>query len=240
MIILPIFAFLIALLTGLDPEYSVGLVIIAVCPGGITSNLVNFMIRANVALSVSITIISGIITTVTIPLIVSLALIVFVQEHTRIEMPILNAILQIFLLTIIPATAGILVRAWKTGFAEKLVNPLRIILPVFLLTIYAGVIFLGDEASRVEAGRFVYLIPFTFALNILSTFAGFFIPRIFAISKRNCYTIAVEVGLQNSALAIFVGGTLLDNYKMALAGVVYGSFSFFTTWLFGFLAKKYL
>ena len=240
MILLPVIAFLIAWVTGLDPEYSVGLVIIAVCTGGIASNLVNFMIRANVALSMSITVIHGLITIVSIPLITALALTVFMHQQARIEMPILHSIFQIFILTIIPATIGIFIRAWKTRFAEKLENPLRIILPLLLLLIYAGVIFLEGEASRVEAGRFIYLIPYTLALNVLTTITGYYLPRLFALSKRNSYTIAVGAGLQNSALAIFVAGTLLDNYKMALVAVVYGSFSFFTTWLFGFLAKKYL
>jgi len=240
MLLLPIIAFLIAWITRLEPEYSVGLILIAICPGGVTSNLINFMIRANVALSMSITIVHGLITTVKIPLVTSLALIVFMQEHTRIEMPILNAILQIFLLTIIPATIGILIRAWKTKLAEKLENPLRIILPLLLLVIYSGVIFIEGGNGRVDISHFIYLLPFTLALNTLSTIAGYFVPRLFAVSKRNRYTIAVEVGMQNSTLAIFVASSLLNNYQMALVGVVYGSFSFFSTWLWGYLAKRYL
>jgi BASS family bile acid:Na+ symporter len=240
MILLPVIAFLIAWVTGLEPEYSVGLILISICPGGATSNLVNFMIRANVALSLSITTVHGLITTVKIPLVTALALIIFMKQHNTIELSIPGAILQIFLLTIIPATIGISIRAWKTKFAEKLENPLRIILPLLLLTIYTGVIIFEHGGGNTYIGHFLYLVPFALALNILSMFAGYYVPRLFALSKRNSYTISVEVGLQNSALAIFVAGTLLNNYKMALVAVVYGSFSFFTTWLFGYLAKKYL
>jgi BASS family bile acid:Na+ symporter len=240
MILLPVIAFLIAWITGLKPEYSVGLILISICPGGVTSNLINFMIRANVALSMSITIVHGLITTIKIPLITTVALAVFMQKHERIEMPILDSILHIFILTIIPATFGVLIRAWKIRFAEKLENPLRIILPALLLVIYSGVIFLEGGDGRIEIGNFIYLIPVTLALNVLSTISGYYIPRLLALSKRNSCTIAVEVGMQNSTLAIFVAGTLLNNYQMAIVGVVYGSFSFFSTWLLGYLMKRYL
>lgn len=240
MILLPVIAFLIARITGLGPEYSVGLVLIAICPGGVTSNLVNFMIRANVALSMSITVVHGLITTINIPLLTSLALVIFMHKHEHIEMPIFNSILHIFVLTIIPATLGIIIRAWKTTFAKKLENPLRIILPVLLLVIYTGVIFLEGGGGRINIGHFIYLVPFTLALNVLSMFTGYYVPRLFSVSKRNSYTISVEVGLQNSTLAIFVAGTLLNNYQIALVGVVYGTFSFFSTWLMGYLMKKYL
>ncbi len=240
MILLPVIAFLIAWLTDLDPAYSVGLIIISICPGGATSNLVNYMIRANVALSLSITIVHGLITTIKIPLIVRLALHIFMEQDAEIHMSILDAVLKIFLLTIIPATIGIFIRAWKPLFADKLENPLRIILPILLLAVYSGVIFMEQGNGQTDFVRFIYLVPFTLALNFLSMVAGYYVPGMFRITKRNRYTIAVEVGLQNSTLAIFVAGTLLNNYSMALVAVVYGSFSFFTTWLFGWLAKKYL
>ncbi len=239
MILLPLIAFSIALVTKLPPVYSVGLVIISVCPGGATSNLVNYIIRGNVALSLSITIVHGLITVVKIPLIVRLALHIFMRQDTEIHLPLMNTIFQIFVLTIIPATAGILIRAWKEKLAERLENPLRFILPVLLLTVYAGVMFIEKGGSGSDLHKFLYLIPFTLALNLLSMFSGYYVPRLFKLSKRNQFTIAVEVGLQNSSLAIFVAGTLLSNYNMALVAVVYGSFSFFTTWLFGYLAREY-
>ncbi len=70
--------------------------------------------------------------------------------------------------------------------------------------------------------------------------AGYFVPALFNVNKQNKFTIAVEVGLQNSTLAIFVAGSLLDNYAIAMVPVVYGSFSFFSTWGLGYFARKYL
>ena len=243
MILLPVIAFLIAWATKLEPEYSVGLIIISVCPGGATSNLVNYMLRGNVALSLSITIVHGLITTIKIPIVTGLALVVFMKQHAYIQMPYGHAVLQIFLLTIIPAALGIMIRHLKQKIADQLDHPLRIILPALLLTVYAGVIFIekgeGGASGR-DPGSFLYLVPYTLGLNILSMFSGYYIARSLGVAKRNSFTIAVEVGLQNSALAIFVAGTLLHSYAMALVAVVYGSFSFFTTWMFGYIAKKHL
>ncbi len=240
LLLLPIIAFAIALITHMDAEYAIGLIIIAVCPGGATSNLVNYMIRGNVTLSLSITVINSIITVFTIPLLIKLALSVFLSQDAMISLSFLNTVMNISLITVLPATAGVLIRRWNKNFAGKLENPLRYILPVLLFIVYAGVIFFEKGESGLELSKFLYILPFAIALNVLSTFAGFYFPGLFKLSKRDRFTIAIEVGLQNSTLGIFVASTLLDNYKMALVPVVYGSFSFFTTWLFGYLSKRYL
>jgi len=240
LLLLPVIAFTIALITGLDAEYAVGLVIIAACPGGATSNLVNFMIRGNVALSLSITIVNGLITIFTIPLITKLAMNIFLAKDAIIHLSFLNTVLQIFLIVVIPATIGILIRIWNKNFADKMENPLRYILPLLLLVVYSGVVFLERGETGTDVRKFYSLLPFTLSLNFLSMLTGFYVPGLFNLSKRNKFTIAVEVGLQNSTLAIFVTATLLNNYKMALVAVVYGSFSFFSTWLFGYLAKRFL
>jgi BASS family bile acid:Na+ symporter len=70
--------------------------------------------------------------------------------------------------------------------------------------------------------------------------AGLYLPRLAGLKRINRVTIAVEVGLQNSTLAIYVAGSLIGNYTIATVAVVYGSFSFFTAWAFGYLSKKYL
>jgi BASS family bile acid:Na+ symporter len=240
LLLLPIIAFSIALITGMNAEYAVGLVIISACPGGATSNLVNYMIRGNVALSLSITIINGLITIFTIPLVTKLAMNVFLERDAIIQLPFMQTVLQIFLIVVIPATTGILIRMWNKKFANKLENPLRYILPLLLLVVYSGLVFLEREETEPDVATFISLFPFTMALNFLCIAAGFYVPALFRLSKRNRFTIAVEVGLQNSTLAIFVAATLLGNYKMTLVAIVYGSFSFFSTWLLGYLAKRFL
>lgn len=240
LVLLPIIAFSIAWVTGLQAELAVGLVLIAICPGGATSNLVNFMIRGNVALSLSITVVNGVITIFTIPLIAMLALEVFMHQDAYIHLSFIDTVFQIFSLTVLPATAGILIRRYRPEFAIKLENPLRYILPLLLFLVFGGVLFIERGDGAIDLPMFFHILPYTFVLNVLAYISGFYVPRLFGLTKKNRFTIAVEVGLQNSTLAIFVATRILDNYTIALVAVVYGSFSFFTTWAFGYLSRKYL
>lgn len=239
MVLLPLIAFLIAALSNLDPFFKVGLVIIAACPGGATSNLVNYILSGNVALSISLTVINSLITLLTIPLLVNLGLETFLHQNAEIHLPVLDTIGKIFLLTILPAYTGILLRKKYPRLAEKLNQPLKYILPGILLLMYLGVMFIdeGGDNNNVK-GYLILLIP-TILLNFGSMTAGWFLSRLSGIGKRNAMTISIEVGLQNSALAIFTASTLLHNNEMALVAVVYGSFTFFTTMFFGWMAKKF-
>ena len=239
LLLLPMIAFGIAVISGLKAELAVGLILISVCPGGATSNLVNYMVRGNVALSISITVVNGLITIFTIPLITQFALDVFMHQDARIQISFTEAVFNIFMLTVLPATTGIFVRHYRERFAAVFEEPLRYILPILLLLVYSGVLFLEKGNGEIVFRDFITILPYALTLNILAMLAGLYAPRLFGIKKINRVTIAVEVGLQNSTLAIFVAGSLLENYSIAMVAVVYGSFSFFTTWGFGYAARKY-
>lgn len=238
MILLPIIAYIIARTINIDPLFKVGLMIIAACPGGATSNLITYILRGNVALSISMTAINSIITLVTIPVIVTLSLGAFIHQEAAIKLDVPVTILKVFLITILPAFAGTRIRKWKPILADGLERPLRIILPLLLLIIYAGVIFIDQGASSATRADFLRIFPYTLLLNMVAMASGFLVARALRLAVKNQFTIAIEVGLQNSALAIVVAMTLLRSHSMALVPVVYGSFSFFSTLLFGWIVKK--
>jgi BASS family bile acid:Na+ symporter len=238
MVLLPLVAYGIASLFQMDPLFRVGLMIIAACPGGATSNLITYLLRGNVALSISMTAINSLITLITIPLIVSLSLGAFLHENAEIHLNVVSTIFNVFLITIVPAFAGTRIRKWRPRLADGLERPMRIILPLLLLFIFAGVIFINGEGSPATRADFIRIFPYALLLNMGSMMAGLLIARSFRLKVINQFTITIEVGLQNSALAIFVATTLLDNRSMALVPVVYGSFTFFSTLFFGWLVKK--
>ena len=238
MILLPLIAFVIARLINIDPLFKVGLMIIAACPGGATSNLITYILRGNVALSISMTAINSLITLVTIPVIVTLSLGAFIHQDAAIKLDVLDTILKVFLITILPAFAGTRIRKWKPLFADGLEKPLRIILPLLLLFIYAGVILIDHGTGAETRAGFFTILPYALLLNITAMGTGLLVARTMKLGIRNQFTITIEVGLQNSALAIVVATTILRSPSMALVPVVYGSFSFFTTLLFGWLVRK--
>jgi BASS family bile acid:Na+ symporter len=238
MILLPVIAFLIARSIPIDPVFKVGLMIIAACPGGATSNLITYLLRGNVALSISMTAMNSLITLITIPLIVHFALEAFIHENTAIRLNVAETIIKVFLITIVPAFLGTRIRKNYPDFAIGLERPLRVLLPLLLLVVYAGVIFIDQGTGSATRRDFIRIFPYTLMLNLLAMVAGFLVARIFRLRVNNQFTISIEVGLQNSALAIFVAATLLKSNDMALVPVVYGSFTFFSTFLFGWSVKK--
>jgi BASS family bile acid:Na+ symporter len=238
MLLLPFIAWLIARSIHIDPLFKVGLMIIAACPGGATSNLITYLLRGNVALSISMTALNSLLTLVTIPLVVQFSLEAFIHEDAAIHLQVGETILKVFLITILPAFAGTRIRKNYPEFSARLERPLRFILPLLLLVIFAGVIFIDQRASGATRSDFIRIFPYTLLLNILAMVAGFLVARLLRLRVINQFTISIEVGLQNSALAIFVAATLLKSNNMALVPVVYGSFSFFSTFLFGWSVKK--
>lgn len=237
MVLLPVIAWLIVRSIHIDPLFKVGLMIIAACPGGATSNLITYLLRGNVALSISMTAINSMITLITIPLVVHLSLEAFLQEDAAIRMNVGETIIKVFLITILPAFAGTRLRKHFPDFALGLERPLRIILPLLLLLVYGGVIFIDQGTGEATRTDFMRIFPHALMLNFLAMGSGLLIARLMRLRVVNQFTISIEVGLQNSALAIFVAATLLKSNEMALVPVVYGSFTFFTTLLFGWFVK---
>lgn len=238
MILLPLIAFLIVRSIDIDPLFKVGLMIIAACPGGATSNLITYLLRGNVALSISLTAINSLITLITIPLVVTLSLEAFIHADAAIHLNVGETVLKVFLITLLPAFAGTRIRKSMPEFANKLEKPLRFILPLLLLVVYSGVIFIDQGEESATWADFFKIFPYTLLLNVLAMGAGLMIARLLSLNVKNQYTISIEVGLQNSALAIFVAATLLQSHSMALVPVVYGSFTFFSTLLFGWVVKR--
>ena len=237
-ILLPLIAFLIARSIHIDPLFKVGLMIVAACPGGATSNLITYLLRGNVALSISMTALNSLITLITIPVVVTLSLEMFIHQDAAIHLNVGGTVLKIFLITILPAYAGTLLRKWRAELADHLERPLRIIMPLLLLVIYTGVIFIDQENESATRGDFLSIIPYALLLNFAAMATGLVVARILRLNVKNQYTISIEVGLQNSGLAIVVAVTLLGNHTMALVPVIYGSFTFFSTLLFGWIIKK--
>ncbi|MFO7935194.1 MAG: bile acid:sodium symporter family protein [Bacteroidales bacterium] len=238
MILLPLIAFLIATIVRLDPVFKVGLMIIASCPGGATSNLITYILRGNVALSISMTAINSLITLVTIPIIVTLSLNYFIHQEAEIHLPVVETVIKVFFITIVPAYLGTRIRKRKPEFADKLEQPLRIILPLLLLLIFAGVVFIDQGTGSATVRDFIRIFPHALLLNIVAMLAGLLVASLIRLKLVNRFTITIEVGLQNSALAIFVATNLLNSRSMALVPVVYGSFTFFSTLLFAWIVKR--
>jgi len=237
MVALPLLAFLITLLIpGLSPELKIGIILLAACPGGATSNLVNYLLNGNLALSVSITTANSFLTQFTIPFYVNIGLYFFMNSGTDIELPFLKTLLQILYITVIPAVLGVVIRSKAPQFAEKVRNPLKYIMTTLLAIAMIGAIFVeNNEQLDIPIGDYWMVLPLLLLLNFGSMFMSFYTAKYFRLGIKSQTTIAIEVGLQNTALAIAVAASplMLNNPAFAIPAAMYALFSFFTTLGFG-------
>lgn len=242
LIILPALAFGIASLADLPPELKVGIVIIASCPGGATSNLITYLLRGNVALSISMTTVNSIMTLITTPLLIFFGLLVFIGKGQTVQLPIGATILKILFITLLPTSLGILIRYKRTEFAQKMERPLRFILPLLYGVIYITAI-VGGSKSEFPVGimeSYASVAPWVIGLNLIGMSLGYILARLLRKDISTQITLSVEIGIQNSALAITIASSamFLNNYFMAIPAIVYGFFTFASAVVFGYIIKK--
>lgn len=239
MVLLPVIAFLMVSITPLTPIAKVGFILIAACPGGSASNLVAHLLRGNVALCVSLTALNSLLILVTLPLIVNLGLSLYLGHTEEILLPVWDTILQIFYTTLIPTFAGVYIRYRNMHLAIRMEKPMRYIMTILLFTVFGALIMFEEQNTSEGVSKYAYLFSYAIALNFLGMLVGYMIPRMMGLDNRNNYTISIQVGMQNSALAIFVASSMIESREMAMVAVVYSSFTFFSALLFGYLAKRF-
>lgn len=226
LIFLPIIGFSLAVAFDLDPIMAVGLMTLAVAPGGPTSNLITQVCRGNIALSVTLTAIASCLSILTIPFILSSALDYFgAGTGTVIQLPVLDTILQIMVITIIPISIGMYVRKRKTAFADRMENPMRrastiIFILVFIAVIAANKDLLSDAIQRVG--------PVTLALNLVTMGTGYLTARIFNLTFADSISVTIESGIQNGTLAFVIVTTILQNVEMGIPIGMYSIWMFIT------------
>lgn len=239
MVLLPVIAFLINLLFDIDPIYKVGFVLIAACPGGTTSNLVTLFLRGRLALAVSLTAFNSFLILFTIPIITNLALNTYEGLDAQIELPVLNTVWNMLITVLLPTFIGMLYRHYFPGASYKTKKVINVSMTLFLLLVFIGIFTLENTGSA-NLVEYLYLFIPAILLNVISMFAGYALSLWVGIRNRGRFTIAIQVGLQNSALAIYVASKLINQPEMAIVAIIYSSFTLFTTTLWAYIMKRYL
>lgn len=228
LILLPLIAYGLVILLNVPADIAIGVMILAACPGGATSNLISHLANADTALSVSLTAITSIVTVVTIPLIVNFALESFLDQSHLIHLDFLETIIKIGMIILIPIALGMTVRRVWPLFAHRLGKPVRIASAVILLLIIVGIVI---KEKEVLPGYFVDAGIVTLLLNVSTMGVGFGLGRLFKLSAPQAASISIETGIQNGTLALAIAGGLLNNTAFAIAPAVYSLIMFFTAGL---------
>lgn len=237
LILLPLLAFGLAELFHPSPVIAIGLIILAGCPGGITSNAYTFAARGDVALSVTMTSISSMVSAFTMPLLTYLALVRYSEAGVMVHLPILDVMRTLALLTIFPVVLGMVTRAIWPGFARKMVEPVRkLAIAVLVMIIIGNTVASLDtlKAHLLEAGAVSLL------LNLLAMAMGYGLARLFHLSAPQVISLTYEVGVQNIALALTLAITILSFPDYSVTSLVYALFMKITALAFLAVSKKIL
>jgi BASS family bile acid:Na+ symporter len=217
-VLLPVLAILLLLLWPMSPEMTIGVLLIAAAPGGVTSNLLTLFAQGDVALALTLTAISTLASVVTLPLIVSAAASLLGAGALSLKMPIAMMTSGILTSTIIPLVAGMAVRAylprWTARWEPVLRRVSALVFAAIVVVTFAG----NVEAFRLHA---LTVGPLLFVLNALAMTGAAGVAVAARLDRRCVIAISFETGLQNAALAIFLAISILGHPVLAVPAIIY-------------------
>ncbi len=221
-VLLPVAAFITVKTFALPPAIAVGFMLLSFCPGGVTSNILSKLAKADVALSVSLTAVISLLSIVTVPLLAAWSIDHFMAEDAP-EVSISGLALAMFLITTLPVAIGVGLRHFATGLANRIDGPLsKLATILFVLIVIAALAgnwqLFVDNLGIMGAGLI--------SLNLALLLIGLGLARAAKLSWNEAKTISIETGIQNSTLGItlaaLITGTESGFSPLALPSAVYG------------------
>jgi len=219
LVILPLIALAIGTALNLSPLFFIGLLLIACCPGGSSSNIFSKLAKGDVALSVSLTACSSVITLFTLPLIMNFVT-AKLGESVGVTLPVGNLLKQNFMTMLLPIIIGILIRKYWENAALKIDKVLsKCAFPALMLL--AGIFFVQNKAVIIN--NFGTLGLATGCLIIAAILIAALLSRIFRLKRTENRTIVIEVGMQNAAqsIAVAMSPFVFNNPSIATPAIIY-------------------
>ena len=235
LIILPIVAYLLVIFLKVPIELALGVMLIAAAPGGVTSNILTKFANGDVALSISLTAITSLISIISVPYIVFLSIELFDITYVTGQVSMFKISLKMFFVVTLPVLLGMVIRKFANEFIVKnLKYILRTSVGLFVIVFMA--IYIEEWNNIVHflaTAGFIALI-----LNITMMIIGFYVAKFFAsgVAQRRC--ISLECGLQNGTLAIFVGTQLFDQMTYMVPTAAYALIMMTTSVIFVFILRR--
>lgn len=241
MLFLPLLAFALVNMTHLPIDFKIGLMILSFCPGGTTANFVNYLVKADVPLSIYLTSLNSFLILITVPFFTFLTLGYFTGSGDHIQLPVGPTVTKVLMIILVPVALGMWFRKNIPNLIMKLQNPFKYTSIVLLAGIFAIKFFAPSTqgGSGIIWEEIKMIMPVAFTLHFLSMVLSYYLSKGMLSDHEACVTIGVEVGLQNTTLTLLITTTILGSEEMAKPALVYAIFSFFTTFAFALLTKRY-
>ena len=234
-ILLPVIAFVLVKIWPISPELAIGVMIIAAAPGGVTSNILTSFARGDVALSISLTAIISLLSVITVPFIIVTSLGLLGSENVSQNISLTSMAISMFLIVTVPVIIGMIFRRFASNTAIKFEPIAKKISVVLFIIVLLGAI-LAEKDNIVSYFADAGLI--TLVLNVLMMVVAFYVAQLLGTGNAQRKCIAIECGLQNGTLAIFVGTTLFGGGAFVIPAATYSLIMFVTSLIFVFFVRN--
>jgi BASS family bile acid:Na+ symporter len=191
--IMPLAAFLIAKLFQLPPEIAIGVILVGCCPGGTSSNVMSYLANANVALSVAITSVSTLLAPFLTPALI------YLFAHEWLQVSFMSMFWSVVQVILIPIAIGFILQKVFKKFADKTATALPIVSVIAISLILASVVG-GSKSQILETGLLIFAVVILH--NIVGYVLGYTLANIFKLERADKKAVSIEVGMQNSGLAV--------------------------------------
>ncbi len=212
--IMPLLGFGLAKIFHLPMDYMIGIILVACCPGGTASNVVCFIAKANIALSVSLTTVSTLAAVIMTPLLTSLLIESIARDSMglAIQVNTMGLLASTFKVVILPITLGILLNHFFRGWVKK-INPYTPFIAVISIVFIVNFILAVKKEEIIATG--FSLLAAILALHALGFILGYFVSKWLNFNEQNSQTLSIEVGMQNSGLATELARSNFPDFTMA-------------------------
>lgn len=240
MLVLPLISWGLLVLSGLPALWQFGILIMLFCPSGTTTNVITYWARGTSALTIFLTVLSGFITLLTLPLFAKAIAPLYFSAETEFHLPFLEILLRILLIILLPAFVGLWLRRSFSGFAQWLEKLLKTVATTLLGAVYLIKFFAppADGSAAISWSDIQLLAAPLLVINVGGMLLAYYYALWRKVSPRDAMTIGIEMGIQNAGLAILIGDVLLANHEISKPALLYAMFSFWTTAAFAWWAKR--
>ena len=234
MFVLTALCFGIAVLFRLPAEIAVGMMLLAASPGGATANIYSHLAHGDVALNITLTAINSALSLLALPFIVSLSLQYFMASDQYVPPPF-KKVIEVGIIILGPVMIGMFVRSVFADFAARMEKPIRI----FSVLLLAGLVIAAiAQEWDVITTYFAIVGGACLTFNLLSMAVGYGVPLAVKLPDKQAIAIAMEIGIHNGTLAIFIALNVLGSSTMSIPAAIYSLLMFVTAGVFAWWLNR--
>jgi BASS family bile acid:Na+ symporter len=233
-VLLPLVCFGLVVGVGLDPDFAIGMMVLAASPGGVMATVFSHLAGGDVALNITVTAVNSVLAVVTLPVVVALSVAYFAGDGAVVGLQT-GKLVQVAFVLLAPVALGMAVRRRFPAFADRMERPVRVASLVAVFLVICAAILQELDGFLVGLAEVGLLCT---AFSVLSLTLGYAVPRLARVGHRQAVSAALEIGIHNAVVAITVAVTVLDHPEAAIPPAMYGALMFFPAGVFARLMAR--